>query len=114
MYKLYSIGARTKPCGTPAATFVGEESSHSTETLNFLVVIKEAISLTRLVEKEVEVEVTLLLTASQSVSLGVEPPSGAHDQMFFFYCLTFTVLFLWGALSDERTGLSFVYAAGPC
>jgi hypothetical protein len=23
------------------------------------------------------------------------------------------VLFLWGALSDERTGLSFVYAAGP-
>jgi hypothetical protein len=27
--------------------------------------------------------------------------------------LTVTVLFLWGALSDERTGLSFVYAAGP-
>jgi hypothetical protein len=25
-----------------------------------------------------------------------------------------TVLFLWGALSNERTGLSFVYAAGPC
>jgi hypothetical protein len=23
-------------------------------------------------------------------------------------------LVLWGALSDERTGLSFVYAAGPC
>jgi hypothetical protein len=23
------------------------------------------------------------------------------------------VLFLWGAFSDERTGLSFVYAAGP-
>jgi hypothetical protein len=32
-----------------------------------------------------------------------------------FYCLTVTVLFLWGALSNERTGLSFVhvYAAGP-
>jgi hypothetical protein len=28
------------------------------------------------------------------------------------YCLTVTVLFLWGALSDERSGLSFVYAAG--
>jgi hypothetical protein len=27
--------------------------------------------------------------------------------------LTVTVLFLWGAVSDERTGLSFVYAAGP-
>jgi hypothetical protein len=26
--------------------------------------------------------------------------------------LTVTVLFLWGHLSDERTGLSFVYAAG--
>jgi hypothetical protein len=30
-----------------------------------------------------------------------------------YYCLTVTVLFLWGALSDERTGRSFVYAAGP-
>jgi hypothetical protein len=29
------------------------------------------------------------------------------------YCLTVTVLFPWGALS-ERTGLSFVCAAGPC
>jgi hypothetical protein len=30
-----------------------------------------------------------------------------------YYSLTVTVLFLWGALSDETTGLSFVYAAGP-
>jgi hypothetical protein len=30
-----------------------------------------------------------------------------------YYSLTVTVLFLWGALSDERMGLSFVYAAGP-
>jgi hypothetical protein len=30
-----------------------------------------------------------------------------------YYRLTVTVLFLLGALSDERTGLSFVYAAGP-
>jgi hypothetical protein len=33
-----------------AATFLGEESSPSTETLNFLLVKREAISLTRLVE----------------------------------------------------------------
>jgi hypothetical protein len=33
---------------------------------------------------------------------------------YFYYCLTVTVLFLWGAPSDERTGLSFVYAASPC
>jgi hypothetical protein len=32
---------------------------------------------------QVKVKVTLQLTASQSVSLGVEPPSGAHDQIFF-------------------------------
>jgi hypothetical protein len=30
-----------------------------------------------------QVKVTLRLTASQSVNLGVEPPSGAHDQIFF-------------------------------
>jgi hypothetical protein len=29
------------------------------------------------------------------------------------YSFTITVLLLWGALSDERTGLSFVYATGP-
>jgi hypothetical protein len=38
------------------------------------------------------------------LSLGVEP---------LYYSLTVTVLFLWGALPDERMGLSFVYAAGP-
>jgi hypothetical protein len=32
-----------------------------------------------------EVEVTLRLTASQSVSLGVKPPSGAHDQCFLLF-----------------------------
>jgi hypothetical protein len=45
LYKLYITGASTQPCGTPAATFLGEESSPSTETLNFLSVKKEAISL---------------------------------------------------------------------
>jgi hypothetical protein len=40
------------------------------------------------------------------LSLGVEPPD-------IYYCLTVTVLFLWGTLSDERTGLSFLHAAGP-
>jgi hypothetical protein len=31
-----------------------------------------------------------------------------------YYCLTVMVLCFVGALSDERKGLSFVYAAGPC
>jgi hypothetical protein len=60
-----------------------------------------------------KVKVTLRLTVSQSVSLGVEPQLRLMTG-YFHYCLTVTVLFLWGALSDERTGMSFVYGAGPC
>jgi hypothetical protein len=41
-------------------------------------------------------------------------PSGAHDQISIYICLTVTFLFPWGALSDKRTGLSSVCAAGPC
>jgi hypothetical protein len=54
---------------------------------------------------QVKVKVTLRLTVSQSVSKSwCRAPT----------VLTVTVWLLWGALSDERTGLSFVYAAGPC
>jgi hypothetical protein len=52
-------------------------------------------------------------TVSRPVSLGIKHPFGAYDQIFVT-CVTVTVLFLWGALSDERSGLSFVYAADPC
>jgi hypothetical protein len=31
----------------------------------------------------------------------------------FYYCLTVVGLLMWGALSNERTGLSFTIAAGP-
>jgi hypothetical protein len=51
-----------------------------------------------------QVKVTLRLTVSQSVR-------GSWPDIY--YSLTVTLLFLWGALSDERTGLSFVYAASP-
>jgi hypothetical protein len=54
-----------------------------------------------------------IATDGESVSKSwCRAPSGTHDQIFSYYYLTVTVLFLWGALSDERTGLSFVYAAG--
>jgi hypothetical protein len=59
---------------------------------------------------KVKVKVTLRLTISQSVSLGVEPHLGLMTKYllpFDGYGLVFVVDF-----SDERTGLSFVYAAG--
>jgi hypothetical protein len=54
---------------------------------------------------KVKVKVTLRLTVSQSV-LVLSPIWGSGPDIY--YCLTVTVFFLWGALSDERTGPSFV------
>jgi hypothetical protein len=57
-----------------------------------------------------EVEITLRLKVSQSVCRSVEPTLGHVTRYYFLsegYCLKVAVLFLWGALSDERTGLQF-------
>jgi hypothetical protein len=61
-----------------------------------------------------ELSLSLMLrpTVSRPVCLGKKNPSGSYDQIFIT-CVTVTVLFLWGALSDERTGLSFAIATGP-
>jgi hypothetical protein len=45
MYKLYSVGDRTEPCGTPACMYLGVDISPSTETLNFLCERNTLISL---------------------------------------------------------------------
>jgi hypothetical protein len=62
---------------------------------------------------QVTVKVILRPTVSRPVCLGTKHPFGAYDQIFIT-CVIVTVLFFWGALSDERSGLSFVCAAGPC
>jgi hypothetical protein len=60
-------------------------------------------------------------TVSRPVCLGIKHPSGAYDQIFisvrnteYGICLTVTFLIPWNALFDERTGLSFICAAGLC
>jgi hypothetical protein len=58
-------------------------------------------------QSRVTVRVTLRLPVGQSVMSWCLAPSGAHDQMFV-NCLTITVLSHSCAVSDERSGLSFV------
>jgi hypothetical protein len=53
----------------------------------------------------------LRLTVSQPVCLGIKHPFGAYDKIF--NAVRQLRFFMWGALSDERTGLSFTIAAGP-
>jgi hypothetical protein len=50
------------------------------------------------------------MTVSQSLSLGIEPHLGLMTK----YLLLFDSygLVVWGAFSDERTDVSFIYAAG--
>jgi hypothetical protein len=58
-----------------------------------------------------EVKVTLQLTVSQSLCQGIEPILGLVTRYYSLSegCfLNVAVLSLWGALSDERSGLSFV------
>jgi hypothetical protein len=53
--------------------------------------------------------VTLRLTVSQSVCLGVEPALGLWPDFFLLlFFFKFAVFILWGAFSDERSSLSFV------
>jgi hypothetical protein len=60
---------------------------------------------------KVKIKVTLRLTVSQSISLGIEP----HLELMTRYLLLFDsngLLFL-SALAEESPGLYFVFAAGP-
>jgi hypothetical protein len=49
-------------------------------------------------------------SVSQYVCIAAEPTLELVTRYYFLserYCLKIAVLFLWGALSDERTGLQF-------
>jgi hypothetical protein len=48
---------------------------------------------------------------SASVSWNKAPIWGLRPD--FYYCQTVASLLMWGALSDQRTGVSFTIAAGP-
>jgi hypothetical protein len=59
--------------------------------------------------KQVNVEVTLLLTVRKYILVS-STLVGLATRYYFLSeccCLKFSVLFLWGALFDERTGLQF-------
>jgi hypothetical protein len=60
---------------------------------------------------QLKVKVRLQLTVSQSLCQGIEPILGLVTRYYFLSegCfLKFAVMSFWGALSDERSGLSFV------
>jgi hypothetical protein len=70
------------------------------------------INITITIPDIIKVKVTLQLTVSQSLCRGIEPILGLVTRYYFLsegYFLKFAVLSFWGALSNERSGLSFVF-----
>jgi hypothetical protein len=63
-------------------------------------------------ELEYESE-SYVTTDCQSASLSWNKAPFWGLRQYLDYCLTIAGLLMWGALSDERTGLSFTIAAGP-
>jgi hypothetical protein len=66
----------------------------------------------RVINSQVKVKVMLWLTVSRPVYLGVKHTSGAYDQIFIDV-RQLRVFYMRRYLSDEMTGLSFTFAAGP-
>jgi hypothetical protein len=68
---------------------------------------------TELIQSESESE-SYVTTDGQPASLSWNKASIWGLRPDLYYLCDLCDLFLWGALSDERSGLSFVCAAGPC
>jgi hypothetical protein len=81
-------------------------------TCDQILILSEFRCVVFVVRPQVKVKVTLQLTVSQSLCQGIEPILGLVTRYYFLSegCfLKFSVLSFWGALSDERSGLSFVF-----
>jgi hypothetical protein len=57
--------------------------------------------------------VTLIPTVSRPVCFDVRPPHLGPKPDFYYYQRDGGLL-MWGALSDDKTGVSFTIAAGSC
>jgi hypothetical protein len=62
---------------------------------------------------QLQVQVTLRLKDSQSVTFGVEPRLGLMTRYLLLLNVTVSFSFCGAPLSDERTSLSFLHAADP-
>jgi hypothetical protein len=82
-----------------------------------LVVMSCKISVNRITNRNLtysHLSLRHITTDGQSVSKSwYRAPSGAHEQIFITVW-QLRSCFCGGALSDERTGLSFLHSAGPC
>jgi hypothetical protein len=97
--RLFTI-YKVTPCHYSAAA----SSEDSTQFISKLISRQLASrNSTAFLFKTTVVEVTLRLT-SVIQSVLVSSPIWAHDKIFIYHCLTITVLLLWVALSDKRTG----------
>jgi hypothetical protein len=60
------------------------------------------------------VELNLRPTVSRPVCLGVRTPFGLMVRFYMFFSLTCTSFLMYGALSDERTGVYFAVHITHC
>jgi hypothetical protein len=107
--------SQSKTCFIPYRT-TSVCSSTATNHCSHIELLNELDScLTNALESE-----SYVTTDGQSASLSwyKAPIRGLRPDFYvrteYGIRLTVTFLIPWGALSDERTGLSFVCAAGPC
>jgi hypothetical protein len=94
---------------------VDYNSAHTELLLNVCLTNLSLLSESRTLNPEFEsnrVE-SYVTTDGQSASLSWNKAPIWGLRPHFYYCQTVAGLLMWGALSDERAGLSFTIAAGP-